>query len=295
MPALAAAGFAARGVANGTGDVQGLFVLVQAPGGARSLSAPAQVSGNPGSEIAVPVSIGNPGQWPNGSFLRVSGLPRGATISEGFAIAPTLWAVPLILVRDLKLKVPADAAGNTVLQFAVATVEGQVVAEARTSVQIGGSRPEAVATALTVIAPAPQPARPPRTRAEPPAGPAVASPAQASADVKDLEPPPPDLPPAPESVPLSPEQQRALGFIARGQEQLADGNIAAARLLFQRAADAGLAYGALFLGESYDPHELALYKVRGIAGDVGLARSWYEKARSLGAPEAEARLQRLGR
>jgi TPR repeat protein len=84
-----------------------------------------------------------------------------------------------------------------------------------------------------------------------------------------------------------------LGFITRGQELLGDGNISSARLLFKRAADVGLAYGALFLGQTYDPNELALYKVRGIGGDPAAAKQWYERAYALGAPEADALLRRL--
>jgi hypothetical protein len=258
-------------------------VVAQAESGARSLVAPSQLAAAPGQDLPLEIQVGAPGNWPGGSFLRIFGLPRGATINEGFSIAPSLWAVPLTQARDLKMRLPPEIASNPVLQLAIATVEGNVLAESRTTIVISRVPGERISAA--VVVPTPQPARP--------RGSGTTAQANAAPDPAELAPPPESPAPA-ETLPLTPVQQRATGFITRGQEQLADGNIAAARLLFQRAADAGLAYGALFLAETYDPNELALYKVRGIAGDISLARTWYEKARALGAPEAEQRLKRLG-
>jgi TPR repeat protein len=81
--------------------------------------------------------------------------------------------------------------------------------------------------------------------------------------------------------------------VERGDEQLSEGAVAAARLLYTRAADAGLAQAALALGATYDPAELARLKVIGINPDVAAARAWYQKAQALGAPEAISRLKRL--
>ena len=47
------------------------------------------------------------------------------------------------------------------------------------------------------------------------------------------------------------------------------------------------------LAATYDPSELARLQVQGIAPDPAEARKWYERARELGAPEAEERLARL--
>ena len=92
----------------------------------------------------------------------------------------------------------------------------------------------------------------------------------------------------------APENERALGFHTKGQEQLERGNIYAARRFFERAAEIGLAQSALALADTFDPNELARRKVVGIEPDVAAARRWYEKARELGAAEASDRLQRLG-
>jgi len=64
-------------------------------------------------------------------------------------------------------------------------------------------------------------------------------------------------------------------------------------MLFRRAAEAGLAESALALGGTFDPVELSKLRVLGLQPDVASARQWYEKARQLGAREAEDRLRRL--
>ena len=75
---------------------------------------------------------------------------------------------------------------------------------------------------------------------------------------------------------------------------MADGGIAQARLLYERAAEAGLAQGAMAMAATYDPAELQRLGVRGLKPDQDQARRWYERARQLGAADAEQRLRRLG-
>lgn len=90
------------------------------------------------------------------------------------------------------------------------------------------------------------------------------------------------------------ERERAVRLVKRGDEQLADGGIAQARLLYERAADAGLALGAMAMAATYDAAELDRLGVLGLKPDREAARRWYERARQLGAVEAEVRLRRLG-
>jgi hypothetical protein len=79
-----------------------------------------------------------------------------------------------------------------------------------------------------------------------------------------------------------------------GAELLAHGDIAAARTMFQRAAEAGEAAGAFALAETYDPVVLARLRLRGgITPDLALARTWYERARDLGSLEARDRISSL--
>jgi TPR repeat protein len=75
---------------------------------------------------------------------------------------------------------------------------------------------------------------------------------------------------------------------------MASGNVETARLFYERAADAGLAQGALALAATFDPHELARRQVvGGLRPNPAQAQRWYERARELGAAEAEEPLRRL--
>jgi TPR repeat protein len=73
----------------------------------------------------------------------------------------------------------------------------------------------------------------------------------------------------------------------------ATGDLAGARLVLSRAAEAGNARAAFMLAETYDPLELAKLGERGLASNLAAARIWYAKANDLGWKEAAARLERL--
>ena len=82
-------------------------------------------------------------------------------------------------------------------------------------------------------------------------------------------------------------------MVQRGEGFLGQGNLAAARQFFRRAADMGLAAGAMRLAATFDPVELAALQVAGLKPEPAEARKWYERARELGAAEAGARISRL--
>jgi hypothetical protein len=85
-------------------------------------------------------------------------------------------------------------------------------------------------------------------------------------------------------------------MIKSGAELMANRDFAAARLMYQRAAEAGSAMAAFALAETYDPLMVGKLNVRGgITPDSTLAATWYEKAKALGSSEAPERLERLAR
>jgi TPR repeat protein len=93
---------------------------------------------------------------------------------------------------------------------------------------------------------------------------------------------------------MRPDQRQAIAsLVARGKELLRDGDFSSARLLLQRAADAGEADAALTLGSTYDPSILAQLGIRSQVANVDLARTWYEKAQVFGSAEASSRLKTL--
>jgi TPR repeat protein len=72
--------------------------------------------------------------------------------------------------------------------------------------------------------------------------------------------------------------ERALKLKQMGDEQLTQGLIAPARLLYERAADLGLAPAALALAATYDEAALAHSNLRGVGPDPKAAAHWYERA-----------------
>lgn len=90
-------------------------------------------------------------------------------------------------------------------------------------------------------------------------------------------------------------QKEADRFVVRGQQLLSTGNVAGARIAFQRAAQAGSAAGALELGATYDPAALQQLGAVRASPDKAAARRWYTRARQLGDPSAADLLQGLDR
>jgi len=81
-------------------------------------------------------------------------------------------------------------------------------------------------------------------------------------------------------------------LLKRGQEFIASGDLAAARLVLQRAAEAGDVRAALALAGTFDPNLLAKLGKQQLA-DAALARVWYERAKQFGSAEAPQRLEQL--
>jgi len=89
-----------------------------------------------------------------------------------------------------------------------------------------------------------------------------------------------------------PDRQLA-ELLARGDEFLRSGDIASARLFYERAADAGDGQAALRMGATFDPTFLANAGLRNLRGDLAKARLWYHRALELGANEAQPHLNNL--
>jgi hypothetical protein len=113
----------------------------------------------------------------------------------------------------------------------------------------------------------------------------------------------PSLPAAPPAVPASSapveqsppaptlDREEIAALYKRGEQLIQQGDIAAARLMFTRAAKVGDARSALALGASYDPDVLRKLGVLGVAADAVVAREWYAKASSFGSREAAQRIE----
>jgi hypothetical protein len=222
--------------------------LAQARSQAPRITIAPTIVAAPESRVRLPIGIEPLDAAPRNSFVRLKGLPPIVSLTDGHAISPGAWAVPLAGLANLHMNMPAGVSGQSELTVSLVAEDGALLAEA---------------TATLIVA----------------AGPAAA-PVQS----------------APRAAPvLTPaDRQTAERMVARGERDLQDGNVALARQFFLRAAEAGLARGAMLLAGTYDPRELARQRVQGVQPNPALARKWYERARELGAPEAEERLTSLG-
>ena len=138
---------------------------------------------------------------------------------DGHAIAPGSWAVPLNVLANLNVILPVGIQGSSDISIILVSVDGAILAEART----------VLAVEVTPVA----------ARPEPPA--AAIGIAPRGGDTVLAPPLPPE------------ERERAVGMHTKGQELLERGQVYAARKLFERAAEIGLAQAAVSLAATYDP------------------------------------------
>jgi hypothetical protein len=226
------------------------------------------VTANPASRVVLPVRVDPPDSLPNQSYVRIDGLPANVSLNDGHSIGAGSFAIPLYAVEALKANIPAGSSGRSELVISLVSVDGMILAEARSALVIG---PPAAISA------------PAETPTQDLAAPQHASPLE------------PAIASAPPHRPSAEERELAEKILDQGERYFTLGDVVSARLLFRRAADWGFAPAALRLAATYDPAELLRLQVQGVAADRDEARKWYERARELGAREADERLARLGK
>ncbi len=98
-------------------------------------------------------------------------------------------------------------------------------------------------------------------------------------------------------MPVTANQDKAeeARLIARASALLDQGNIGAARIVLERAAENDSARARFMLAETYDPVVLSAWRTYGTRGETAKARELYAKAQSGGIREAKDRLEALGR
>jgi len=260
-----------------------------------------------------------PEHAPLGPSVRIKGLPDGVTLSGAvpLAIGERAWMVPLGVLDDLKIEIPSGLSGNLDLLFDLIDDDGVVLAERTVEVRVtpavtppplplsgealetavarsapgaasgkevaaaGGPEPEAVQHNDAAIA----------RSASPPGG-------AASGEAVAAAPGGPEPKAAQRKyATVASGAPSAIGptatLVKRGQDFIANGDLAAARLVLRRAVDRGDAQAALLLGSTYDPASFKRLKVIGLAPDPGQARAWYQRAVDLGSAEAVRRLEPL--
>jgi hypothetical protein len=215
-------------------------------------------------ELGVSVQPAEPGVT-----VIVKGLPVGAKLTAGEQMGLTEWRMAADEAANAVVIPPQDFAGDI-----------NLAAELRNADNLA-----LVTSVIQLNWKAPPPPPPP-----PPVAAPAAPPPQVAAAPAAPEPAPAPAPPAPRADPSTNEVD---GLVRRAQEMLLMGEVKAARALLLRAADARDAGAAYLLAKTYDP---ILPRQPGAADagpDLAQARSWYQKAREWGAPEAQRQLDAL--
>jgi len=99
---------------------------------------------------------------------------------------------------------------------------------------------------------------------------------------------------APPVIPKVNGTQETARLLARASQLLVMGDVAAARIVLERAVESGDLQALFALAETYDPLSLSAWGTLGTQGDVAKARELYSRALAGGVQEAKERLNALG-
>ena len=232
------------------------------------ISIPSPITGEPGSVIPLPIRIDSLKAL-HKAYVRLWGIPRGVTLSAGNLIE-NWWVVPVFELSNLRVNIPIDVSGRFEIVVILFNLDGTTLANAETLLVVGSTGiVKTVKTPMDV----------PEKRAD----------GVTPRTEMPVEGPERLVPPVHLSIE---DKARAEQLVTEGEKYLADANINVARQFFRGAADLGLAAAALRLAATFDPGELARLQIHGVVPNPDEARKWYERARQLGASEAEIRLTR---
>jgi hypothetical protein len=236
------------------------FVSCSAP-----LEIRQQLAGVPGEEVPLRLELPAkpmPGEAASMGFVRILGLPPMFSLNRGFAAAGT-WAVSLAEADALALATPVSFEGTLVLTIELVRDESDE--PQRWQIQItlvphlAGATPPPPALAPAIPA-APQP-----------------KPAESIGSMKAAQ----------------PLRAAARAQMDRGRQLLHENDIAAARLIFKRLAESGVAEAAFAMAQTYDPEFLKTIPTAGLQPDLVQARKWYERAAVMGNASAALRFGEL--
>lgn len=211
-----------------------------------------QVFANEPLSLAVDVEHGQENE-----SLTFEGLAQGTMLSAGIATGPFSWQLPFEKLRGLYLYAPKNFVGVM-----------------NTTVDLFGADKRLLDSRAMQLKWAAREAKPVSPPSAAPAAETAVSDARTDAAKT----------PAPTVEPMDPAEAAML--MQRGRDFLTAGDISAARVVFGRLADAGIADAALALAGTYDPDYLAAHNVVGVRGDRATALALYQRAKQLGSAEA---------
>jgi hypothetical protein len=215
-----------------------------------------------GADVTVPLNASLRGAL-EGTNLTVAGVPVGATVSPGRQLKSGLWRIEDAQLGSVTVHPPPGFNGRVKLVLELRRADGTIVDRQPVRLDWAGPSKEQASTGMRQSVPT------------------MVAPARAATNPS-------------EHTPLTPLNQHEISvLVLRGEEYLKAGQIAAARLALQRAADAHDPRGTLMLGATYDPIILDRLGVLGLTANAETARVWYEKAKEFGSSEAPRRIEML--
>ncbi len=247
-------------------------------------------SGLANDPVPLGIHVGAP---PPGAFVSINGLTAGARLTSGKRIGPSEWRVSATEISGVSVIPPEGFTGQMLVTAELR--DGDGVALTGTSTRLTW----AAAPSLAAVAP-------PRVTVAPP--PMSLSPPVAVLPPVAVPPPPVAMAPpiamaaaVPSPIPASPQadvvrsldSREIAALIKRGQDLLSGGDVQSARLLLMRGAEARDARAALLVGTTYDPALLRQIGADGPLADAAQARTWYQRAKEWGEPDAQRKLEAL--
>ena len=215
---------------------------------------------------AIPLGVSLAGANGSASLL-ISGVPAGSTISTGRPLEAGNWRLPASELSNAAIRPPRGFVGAIDLTVELRLADDTVADRQSLRLAWVGMPETAAAQTTGVAAPVGMDSTAPR---ETPKSQAT------SAPLRRLD------------------REEIAYLLKRGEELVAAGQLGPARLVLQRAAEAGDSDAAFALAITYDPILLRTRVAIGVAPDDAMARHWYEKAKELGSMEASRRLEAIG-
>jgi hypothetical protein len=203
-------------------------------------------------------------------YLEISGLPSGMTISSGHPVGTGRWRILAGDMGSAMVHPPQGFDGTADLNVELRRSDDTVADHRALHVRslprpAVAARDEATAGALSV---------------------------SSSTASKRIGGRPTDRNVARNTPPKADREQIDF-LVKRGVGLISEGDIVAARIVLQRAAEARDARAAFALGVTYDPIMLTMLQAHGVAADPRVALDWYKKASEFGSREAVQRLNVL--
>ncbi len=224
----------------------------------------------------VPLNIALMGQvQPDEVLVTLRGLPEGARLSSGVDAGGGAWLLPPQRLEGLRLSFAAPPNGNAIIEAqllqsdTLAPISQPVTFMITTQGAAAGANisEEAVLRALAAL--------------------------EKGRDGEAVATALPRPAPQPFAPALGQGETNGSQLLREGNRLMRDGDILAARKLYEQAYELGEADGALAMGRSYDPTYFEQIEVKTGKPDPALAFEWYRKAMDKGIDTARVKIDGL--